>query len=61
MRRGRIHCTVLRKVRVHKGVRYGTLPTPSQYWAAMYLAKIAYTDETNLAAQGCVHASWTAS
>jgi triacylglycerol lipase len=28
-----------------------TLPTPSQYWAAMYLAKIAYTDETNLAAQ----------
>jgi triacylglycerol lipase len=24
-----------------------TLPTPSQYWAAMYLAKIAYTDETD--------------
>jgi hypothetical protein len=28
-----------------------TLPTPSQYWAAMYLAKIAYIDETNLAGQ----------
>lgn len=28
-----------------------TLPTPSQYWAAMYLAKIAYTDETDPNAQ----------